>query len=136
MTQSAFFLKTNQWTNTQNDRFLWRWLSQKLKDSICRLPLNIFDVYEPDKRQQQLTKLKKKKPKKKNQNAALPCVSAGSNSRGQKRMWQQKKWKIIWKGKIISLSWRGYMNTWAASSPTPTWPLSPPQPYLAPFLSP
>ena len=75
MTQSAFFLKTNQWTNTQNDRFLWRWLSQKLKDSICRLPLNIFDVYAPDKRQQQSTKQKKKKnQKKKPKRRSAVCI--------------------------------------------------------------
>ena len=43
----------------------------KKKDSICRLPLNIFDVYEPDKRQQQSTKLKKKKKPKQ---TPLCCV--------------------------------------------------------------
>ena len=73
----------------------------KKKDSICRLPLNIFDVYEPDKRQQQSTKLKKKKTKTKRRSAV--CIRGFEFTRLEEDVAAEKNENYINRKNNISL---------------------------------
>ena len=72
-----------------------------MKDSICRLPLNIFDVYEPDKRQQQSTKLKKKKTKTKRRSAV--CIRGFEFTRPEEDVTAEKMKNYMKRKNNISL---------------------------------
>lgn len=73
-----------------------------MKDSICRLPLNIFDVYEPDKRQQQSTKLKKKKKTKTKRRSAV-CIRGFEFTRLEEDVAAEKNENYINRKNNISL---------------------------------